>query len=132
MRLLHAAATVGGMYRVTSLALSFALAACGAGEEPVQSTSSASAQLFRGAGSEVRLRCGSQSLRARLRQGQVLARVGDGESKVLAPVADPRAGSGPAYSDGRLTLYKLPDTDSWALATGTSGPAECSREAPVP
>ncbi len=119
------------MYRVTAIALSFALAACATEAPPVHSAS-ASPQLFRGTGSEVRLRCGSETLRARLRQGQVLAQVGNGESAVLLPVDDPRAGSGPAWSDGRLTLYKVPEKDAWALAGATTAPAECRREAPAP
>ena len=119
------------MTRVLLIAMVLATAACGSENRPVQSAAATPA-LFRGAGSEVRLRCGSQSLRARLRQGQILAETGTGESKVLAPVADPRAGSGPAYSDGRLTLYKLPGSNSWALAGDGSGPAECNREAAVP
>jgi len=102
-----------------------ALAACGAAEPPVQSAS-ASAPLFRGAQQEVRLRCGSETLRARLRQGQILAQVGSGESTVLVPVDDPRASSGPAYGDGKLTLYKAPGAQSWMLATSPTGASPCT------
>lgn len=115
------------MSRPLLLVLSLPLAACGASEAPVRSAST-SPQLFRGAGQEVRLRCGSERLRARLRQGQVLAQVGDGEQRVLVPVDDPRTRPGQAYSDGRLTLYKVPDSQTWALAGQASGPAECRHE----
>ena len=73
----------------------------------------------------IRLRCGSDTLRARLRDGQLLAQVGSGESKVLVPVNDPRASPGDAYGDGKLTLYKVPETQSWALASGNAAAAEC-------
>lgn len=119
------------MYRVVAIALCFTLAACGAGTPPVQAVA-ASPALFRGAGNEVRLRCGSETLRARLRGGQLLAQVGNGQSAVLVPVEDPRAGAGPAYSDGRLTLYKVPEKDGWMLAGAASPPAECRRETPGP
>ena len=108
-------------------ALLVALSACGTETPPPQTPTSAT-QLFRGAGHEVRLRCGSERLRARLRQGQVLAQIGDGEATVLVPVDDPRAASGQAYSDGRLTLYKLPDSPAWALAGSASGPTPCRHE----
>ena len=62
----------------------------------------------------------------------LLAQVGNGESAVLVPVEDPRAGAGPAYSDGRLTLYKVPEKDGWMLAGAASPPAECRRETPSP
>jgi hypothetical protein len=119
------------MYRVMAIALPFTIVACGAGTPPVQ-TAASSITLFRGAGGEVRLRCGSESLRARLRHGQILAQVGNGESAVLVPVDDARAGAGPAYSDGKLTLYKVPQKDGWMLASAESPPAECRRETPSP
>lgn len=115
------------MLRLFVPALFVALSACGA-DTPPPATAASGAQLFRGAGHEVRLRCGSERLRARLRQGQVLAQLGDGEATVLVPVDGPRAGSGQAYSDGRLTLYKLPDSPAWALADGASGAAQCRHE----
>lgn len=119
------------MKRVSLLALFLSTAACGAETPPVQSAS-ATPQLFRGSGSEVRLRCGSESLRARLRQGQILAQVGSGESKILVPVDDPRAKSGPAYSDGTLTLYKVPDAQTWTLAQHEASTAECRPEPAAP
>jgi hypothetical protein len=103
-----------------------ALAACGAAEPPVQSASASTPTLFRGAQREVRLRCGSETLRARLRQGQILAQIGSGASTVLVPVDDPRASSGPAYGDGRLTLYKAPGAQSWMLATNQAGASPCT------
>src|SRR5688572_5923249 len=96
------------MMRLFPLLLLVPVAACGAKTPPVQSAP-ASPQLFRGAQTEVRLRCGSESLRARLRQGHLHAQVGAGAEAVLVPVDDPRAKSGPAYSDGKLTLYKVPE-----------------------
>ncbi len=115
------------MLRPAMIALSLALAACGASQPPVQSAADAPI-LFRGAHGEVRFRCGSERLRAKLRQGQILAQVGEGDSRVLVPVDDPRARPGQAYSDGKLTLYKLPDSQSWALADGASAAAECRHE----
>lgn len=116
------------MMRFSLPALFLALSACGNAPPPVETPSSSTAQLFRGGGGEVRLRCGSDRLRARLSQGQIVARVDGGDSKVLVPVEDPRAQSGQAYSDGSLTLYKLPRSESWALADGPSGAAECRPE----
>lgn len=101
------------------------LAACGAAAPPVHSAS-ATTPLFRGAQQEIRLRCGSETLRARLRQGQILAQIGSGESTVLVPVDDPRASSGPAYGDGKLTLYKAPGAQSWMLATNQAGASPCT------
>jgi hypothetical protein len=115
------------MLRLVLIGLLLPLAACGASQPPVQSVS-ASPKLFRGAGQEVRLRCGSERLRARLRQGEVLAQVGEGEQRVLVPVDDPRGQAGQAYSDGKLTLYKVPDSEAWALAGASSGAAQCSHE----
>jgi hypothetical protein len=121
-------AKMDAMLRIPIIAVSFAITACG-GEQPVHSPSSA-APLFRGGQGEVRLRCGSESLRARLRQGQIAVQVGAGERTVLVPVADPRAESGQAYGDGRLTLYKIRDTESWRLARSAAPApgAECKRE----
>ena len=108
------------------------LAACGPAAPPVQSASQ-SPQLFRGGQTEVRLRCGSDSLRARLSQGQLLVQVGTGESAVLVPVEDPRAQAGQAYGDGKLTLYKVRDPESWMLAkSGAPGAAACRREQSAP
>ncbi len=117
------------MSRSIFIALFLALAACGAGEQPVHSAASAP-QLFRGGQAEVRLRCGSESLRARLRQGQLAVQVGSGESAVLVPVDDARAQSGQAYGDGRLTLYKVRDADGWRLARSAAPApgAECTPE----
>ena len=120
------------MLRPALLALPLALAACGPTQEPVQSASAAP-QLFRGGQSEVRLRCGSETLRARLRQGQLLVEVGSGESAVLVPVDDPRAQAGHAYGDGKLTLFKVHDPENWMLARSDApGAAECRRESPAP
>ena len=121
------AAKVRRMSRLSlfALPLVLALAACAAAETPIQSAPAAP-QLFRGGAGEVRLRCGSESLRARLRQGQLAVQVGTGESTVLVPVDDPRARSGPAYGDGKLTLYKVPEGERWMLArSGGAAPAEC-------
>ena len=115
------------MLRPDLLAVPLLLAACGATQPPVQSATAAPLA-FRGGQGELRLRCGSESLRARLRQGEVVAQIGDGESRVLVPVDDPRARPGQAYSDGKLTLYKVPDTQSWALAGQASGGSECRHE----
>ena len=111
--------------------------ACGAQSPPIASASSATAAapvpLARGGSGEARLRCGSQSLRARLREGQLLVQVDQGETRILAPVSDPRAGAGPAYGDGKLTLYRLPEAESWRLARGgeTAG-SPCHTEGTAP
>lgn len=122
----------GTMSRPVMIAASLALAACG-GEQPVSGPSSAT-PLFRGGQSEVRLRCGSDSLRARLRQGQIAVQVAAGESSVLVPVEDPRAASGQAFGDGRLTLYKMRDSESWRLARSAAPApgAECKPETGAP
>lgn len=127
MRRLGGPASIGAMFRLMIIGVLLPLAACGATQRPVQ-TASAAPQLFRGGGQEIRLRCGSERLRARLRQGQVLAQVGESEQRVLVPVDDPRAQPGQAYSDGKLTLYKVPDSEAWALAGQSSGDARCSHE----
>ena len=116
------------MVRVSTLALPLFLLACGPGEQPVQSAS-AKPQLLRGGLSEVRFRCGSESLRARMRQGPVQVQVGSEQSAVLTPVHDPRAEAGQAYGDGKLTLYKVPKPDTWMLArSGSLPPTECKPE----
>lgn len=110
-----------------------ALAGCAAAE-PVAVSSTPSAQLFRGGQSEARLRCGSESLRARLRQGQLQVQVGSGEHAVLVPRDDPRARPGEAYGDGRLTLYRAPGSDGWVLARsaepGAGAPCNPDPKAP--
>ena len=120
------------LVRVTIAAffLPLAMAGCGAAEPQVQSASaSASASVFRGGQSEVRFRCGSESLRARLRQGNVQVQLGSGETKTLVPVDDPRAQSGRAFGDGRLTLFKVGDTEDWMLARSDgSGATSCQRD----
>ena len=118
------------MIRFPLLALCMATTACGAPTPAVQNAASTS--LSRGGGSEVRLRCGSETLRARLSGGRLLTEADSGESKVLVPVDDPRAKSGPAYSDGKLTLYKVPDAQAWTLAKGDAETAECRPETAAP
>ena len=115
------------MIRFSLLTMCVAAAACAAATSPVQSASS-STSLFRGGAGEVRLRCGSETIRAKLRAGRLVAQIGASESQVLVPVDDPRAESGPAYSDGKLTLYKVPDANAWALAKGDTAAAQCSSE----
>ena len=128
LRRLAGTAIVTPMSRLALLVLPLALAACGATQVPVQSAS-ASPQMFRGGQSEVRLRCGSETLRAKLRQGQLLVQVGNGENSVLVPVDDPRAQAGHAYGDGKLTLFKVRDPEGWRLARAdTADVAECRRE----
>jgi hypothetical protein len=116
------------MLRLALTIIVTSLAACSSETPPIASTP-ISPQLFRGTQSEVRLRCGSRALRARLRQGQIIAQLGSGEERVLAPVSDPRSSSGPAYSDGQLTLYKVRDGNAWALAQVDSATARCQPEA---
>lgn len=110
-----------------------ALAGCAAAE-PVAAPATSSDQLFRGGQNEARLRCGSESLRARLRQGQLLVQVGSGESAVLVPRDDPRAKPGEAFGDGRLTLYRAPGGEGWMLAKSSApgAGAPCSPDAGVP
>jgi hypothetical protein len=109
-----------------------ALAGCAtAAAETATAPSPSTAQLFRGGQAETRLRCGSESLRARLRQGQLLVQVGSGENAVLVPRDDPRARPGEAYGDGRLTLYRAPGGEGWMLAR-TSAPGAAARCSPDP
>lgn len=109
------------MLRIPAAAIAIALAACGSSQEPVQSASAPS-QLFRGGQGEVRLRCGSDTLRAKLREGRLVVQLGAGESAVLVPVDDPRAKAGQAYGDGKLTLYRMGGPEGWMLAR-SDGPA---------
>ena len=76
------------------------------------------------------MRCGSESLRARLRQGELAVQVGAGETAVLVPVDDPRARPGQAYGDGKLTLYKVGEAERWRLARSAAPAvgAECNPE----
>ncbi len=91
--------------------------------EPAQSAASPD-PLLRSAGPEVRLRCGSDVLRAKLRGGRLLVQNANGDKAVLTRIAEPRAlAQRPVYGDGRLTLYKVKDRQIWALArTGQPGP----------
>lgn len=74
-------------------------------------------RLFRSTGPEVRFRCGSELLRAKLRGGRLVVQTASGERAILTPVAEPRAvPQTPSYGDGRLTLYKLRDPQVWALS----------------
>lgn len=91
------------------------LAAC-AGFVPANAAA-ATDQLLRSAGPEIRFRCGSETLRAKLRGGRLVVQTATGERAILSPVVEPRAAPrGPAYGDGRLTLYKIKDPQVWALA----------------
>lgn len=101
---------------------------------PVQSAA-APDRLFRSTSPEVRFRCGSDLLRAKLRGGRLVVQTASGEKAVLSPVSEPRAvPRTPAYGDGRLTLYKLKDPETWALArSGQPGePAQCTPQRRVP
>jgi membrane-bound inhibitor of C-type lysozyme len=127
METTHSWAAAGRPALLASLAL--ALAACGADQAPVQSAS-AQPQVFRGGQAEVRFRCGSESLRARVRQGTVQVQVGSSESATLVPVTDPRAEAGHAYGDGKLTLYKVGNSETWMLAKSNESRASaCQPEA---
>ena len=125
---------MSGMY-VRSLIL-FALsgaAAC-APSTPAQSAG-APAQLFRSTGPEVRFRCGSDLLRAKLRGGRLMVQTANGDRAVLTRVTEPRAEpQSPAYGDGRLTLYKLKNPQTWAMArAGQPGPpVHCTPQRRVP
>lgn len=96
-----------------------------------QSARSASSpdQLLRSAGPEVRFRCGSEVLRAKLRGGRMMVQTANGQRAVLARVTGPRVvPKGPVYGDGRLTLYKVDGAESWTLMrAGKAGPpVHCS------
>ena len=102
--------------------------------EPAQSAASPD-QLLRSAGPEVRFRCGSDLLRAKLRGGRLVVQTSNGEKAVLTRVTEPRAvPQSPAYGDGRLTLYKVKDPETWALArAGQPGaPVHCTPQRRVP
>lgn len=74
-------------------------------------------RLFRSTGPEVRFRCGSELIRAKLRGGRLVVRTASGERAFLSPMVGPGAvPQTSAYGDGRLTLYKVRDPQVWALA----------------
>ena len=88
------------------------------------SAAAAAEQMLRSTGPEIHLRCGSETLRAKLRGGRLVVRTANGERAILTPVTEPRAAPrAPAYGDGRLTLYKIRDPQVWALAR-TDRPGE--------
>lgn len=98
-------------------------------------TAVASNPLFRSTGPEVRFRCGSDLMRAKLRGGRLVVRTAQGEKAILSPVTEPRAiPLTPAYSDGRLTLYKVKNPETWALARADrpGDPAQCSPQRRAP
>ena len=102
--------------------------------EPARSAASPD-QVLRSAGPEIRFRCGSQLLRAKLRGGRLMVRTANGEQAVLTRVTEPRAvPQSPAYGDGRLTLYKVKNRETWALArTGQPGPpVHCTPQRRIP
>lgn len=120
--------------KVRSLVM-LALAAATAATPTARVRAAGPDPLFRSTGPEVRLRCGSEVLRAKLRGGRLVVQTASGERAILVPVAAPRAvPQGQAYGDGRLTLYKLKDLQVWALArTGEAGePARCTPERRTP
>ena len=108
--------------------------ACCVALEPAQSATSPD-PLLRAAGPEVRFRCGSDVLRAKVRGGRLMVQTANGDRAVLTRVAEPRAvPQSPAYGDGRLTLYKVKGPQTWALArTGQPGPpVHCTPQKQVP
>ncbi|HEV2043244.1 MAG TPA: hypothetical protein VGR05_01065 [Sphingomicrobium sp.] len=101
---------------------------------PVRSAASPD-PLLRSTGPEVRFRCGSEVLRAKLRGGRLMVQTANGDRAVLTRVTGPSAvPQSPAYGDGRLTLYKVKGPQSWALArTGQAGPpVHCTPQKRVP
>ena len=102
--------------------------------EPAKSAASPD-KLLRSAGPEIRFRCGSELLRAKLRGGRMMVQTANGEKAVLTRVTEPRAvPQSPAYGDGRLTLYKLKKPETWALVrSGRPGkPVHCTPQRRVP
>lgn len=111
------------MLRLVTLLAIFALPACAGPPEPVSSPSMQwqSPQGVTG----TRLRCGSESLRTRIRDGNIVVERVGRPTTVLRPLAENGA-AGSAYGDGSLTLYRLPDRDGWALkTTGGAKDAHC-------
>ena len=92
-------------------------------------------QLLRSTGPEVRFRCGSDVLRAKLRGGRLMVQTANGDKAVLTRVTGPRAvPQSPAYGDGRLTLYKVKGPQAWALtrADQPGPPVHCTPQKRVP
>lgn len=88
-------------------------------------------QLLRSSGPEIHFRCGSETLRAKLRGGRLVVQTANGDRAILSPVTEPRAvPQAPAYGDGRLTLYKIRDPQVWALAR-TDRPGEKAQHCTV-
>ena len=98
-------------------------------------SASAPDQVLRSAGPEIRFRCGSEVLRAKLRGGRMMVQTANGEQAVLVRVSGPRAvPKAPAYGDGRLTLYKVEGAGSWTLIrAGSAGPpVSCTPDRRIP
>lgn len=108
----------------------------GCGGETTYSAASTSPQkeigLFRGSpGEEIKLRCGTEELKARIRAGKLVVVVGEGEPSQLEPVQEPRAvpGSG-AYGNTRLTFYRVAP-EKWELRRSeNSSVTTCERPTP--
>lgn len=120
--------------RLTTLSCLLFLAACGG--EAIYSPASASSReetgLFRGVpGAEVKLRCGSEELKARLRAGKLVVVVGNSEPAQLVPVTEPRAAPGSrAYGNGKLTFYRVAP-EAWELRkVDKDSASRCERPAP--
>lgn len=120
--------------RLTPLSCLFFVTACGGDAiySPASATPRQEIGLFRGApGEEVKLRCGSEELKARIRAGKLVVVVGKGEPSQLEPVNEPRAAAGSAaYGNTKLTFYRVaPET--WELRkVDDNSTSKCER--PVP
>ncbi len=109
---------------VRTLILSVLIGAAASVSQAPAYAAAATDPLFRSTGPEIRFRCGSETLRAKLRGGRLVVQSANGERAILLPVTEPRAvPQTPSYGDGRLTLYKIKDSQVWALAR-TDRPGE--------
>ena len=109
------------------------VSACG-GEtiySPAAAASRPDIGLFRGAnGEEVKLRCGSDELKARIRAGKLVVAVGNDAPVQLERVSELRVTAGPAYGNGRLTFYRVAP-EAWELKkSDTNSTSRCERSTP--
>ncbi len=76
------------------ISLFFALVSVGIGGLPVPAASATGGErLFRSTGPEVRFRCGSELLRAKLRGGRLVVQTASGERATLTPIAGAARGA---------------------------------------
>lgn len=79
---------------------------------------------------EVRLRCGSDALRARIRSEGLEVERKDGSKTIVPPRAADSVDDGAAYGDGEFTFYKVRGTGGWQVEARDGTRMACRSEAP--